>query len=70
MRREAENRAEKFIKKRLLKKRLAGMLLVMSLIVGSVTMYMLKHSAVAVSDEAAEEVGMVMEGENDSDGGE
>ena len=70
MRREAENRAEKFIKKRLLKKRLAGMLLVLSLIVGSVTMYMLKHSAVAVSYEAAEEVGMVMEGENDSDGGE
>ncbi len=62
-----ENRAENFIRKHDFNKRWISIMLVVALLVTSVTMYSLNKSATAVSDETADQVGMVLNSDSSED---
>ncbi len=66
MRKLDNNRIEGFVKKHTHLKRWISVMLVVALLVTTATMYSLNKSANALSDEDAEDVGMVLSG-NDSD---
>ena len=61
------NRVEGFVKKHVFLKRWISVMLVVALLVTCVTMYALNKAASAVSEETAEDVGMVLEGENEQE---
>ncbi|MCR5102813.1 MAG: Cna B-type domain-containing protein, partial [Butyrivibrio sp.] len=64
MRRIDENRAKKYIRKHNLYKRWLSVVVVLALLTGTLTMYLLREPATAVTEQAAvEDVGMVIDSE-------
>ncbi|SDB03133.1 LPXTG cell wall anchor domain-containing protein [Butyrivibrio sp. INlla16] len=64
------NRVEGFVKKHIFLKRWISVMLVVALLVTCTTMYALNKAASAVSEETAEDVGMVLTGEGSEEGTE
>ncbi|MCR5343562.1 MAG: choice-of-anchor A family protein [Butyrivibrio sp.] len=64
MRKLDNNRIEEYLKKHVSLKKWVSIMLVVALLVTTVTMYSLNKSANALSDDAADDVGMVLEGED------
>ncbi len=67
MRHKYENRAKRLMERRKFRRKVAVLLIILSVLVCAATMYSLKQPAIAVSENAVEEVGMVMDEENSSE---